>query len=134
MDIIEREKLKNYIRIIPSIEPRYVPDMMENFHCLVLFSCAEGKPNVVIEAMAAGRAILATDLPGIIELIGESRCGYTASVDNIHELSNIILEACKSPEILREMGKRARERIQQLELSWEKTARSYEEIYQRMIQ
>ena len=107
---------------------------MEKFHCLVLFSSSEGCPNVVIEAMAAGRAILATNLPGVIELMGDSACGYTAPVDDVQALSNIILQACKEPGLLKSMGERARARIQQLGLSWEKTARSYEEIYQSMMQ
>lgn len=134
LKIIESENLSNYVKVLPSVNRMYIYDIMEKFHCLALFSSSEGCPNVVIEAMAAGRAILATNLPGVIELMGDSACGYIAPVDDVQALSNIILQACKKPELLKNMGERARARIQQLGLSWEKTARSYEEIYQRMLQ
>jgi glycosyltransferase involved in cell wall biosynthesis len=134
LKIIETDKLGSYISVIHAVEPIYIHEIMEKFHCLALFSASEGSPNVVIEAMAAGRAILATNLPGVIELMGDSACGYTAPVDDVCALSNIILKACKEPELLKNMGERARARIQQLGLSWEKTGRSYEEIYQRTIQ
>ena len=132
--IIERENLNAYVKILGTVEPIYIYGIMEKFHCLALFSASEGCPNVVIEAMAAGRAILATNLPGVIELMGGSGCGYTAPVDDVCALSNIILQACEQPELLKYMGERARARIAQLGLNWEKTARSYEEIYERMLQ
>jgi hypothetical protein len=38
----------------------------------------------------------------------------------MYTMSNIILQACREPELLHGMGERARVRIQQLWLSWEK--------------
>jgi glycosyltransferase involved in cell wall biosynthesis len=127
--LIEEYALGAVVKIDNPVEPSMIPMMMQHCHCLALFSASEGRPNVVIEAMAAGRAILATNLPGVQELLGDSGGGYLAPVDDIDALAHLIITACRHPERLRHMGERARQRIRQLGLSWETTARAYEQIY-----
>lgn len=128
--LIEHNKATAHITLQPAISPHEVPDILQHYHCLALFSAAEGRPNVVIEAMAAGRAILATDLPGIVELLGNTTCGYVAPVDDVPALSQMIVEACTAPALLQDMGRRARKRIRQLALTWDNTAHKYARLYQ----
>ena len=128
--LIEHHKATDSITLKPPIAPHDVPDVLQHYHCLALFSAAEGRPNVVIEAMAAGRVILATDLPGIVELLGDTECGYVAPVDDVQALSRMIVQACAAPAVLQDMGIQARERIRQLELTWENTACKYARLYQ----
>jgi glycosyltransferase involved in cell wall biosynthesis len=127
--LIDEYALDAVVNIEKSVAPSMVPLVLQKCHCLALFSTSEGRPNVVIEAMAAGRAILATALPGVQELLGDSGGGYLAPVDDLHALAHLIITACQQPERLRHMGERARQRIRQLGLSWETTARAYEHIY-----
>ncbi len=128
-NLIEANNATAHIRLQPAVPPHKVHDVLQNCHCLALFSSAEGRPNVVIEAMAAGRAILATDLPGIVELLGNVECGYVAPVDDVQALSRIIVRVCATPALLQDMGMRARERIKQLALTWENTAHQYARLY-----
>jgi glycosyltransferase involved in cell wall biosynthesis len=132
--LVEEYELDTVVKIEKPVEPSMIPIVMQKCHCLALFSSSEGRPNVVIEAMAAGRAILATALPGVQELLGDSGGGYLAPVDDIHALAHVIITACRHPERLRHMGERARQRIRQLGLSWETTARAYEHIYHSVTQ
>lgn len=55
----------------------------------VLPSYSEGFPNVIIEAMAAGKAIIATDVGAIPEMLGNN-CGIVISPKNISQLVNSI--------------------------------------------
>lgn len=132
VNLIDEYDLGAVVNLEKSVAPSKIPLVMQKCHCLALFSTSEGRPNVVIEAMAAGRAILATALPGIQELLGDSGGGYLAPVDDMHALSHMIITACREPERLRYMGEKARQRIRQLGLSWETTARAYEQIYHRI--
>ena len=47
-----------------------VPEILAASDLLVLPSAWEGMPNVVLEAMAAGRPLVATDVEGVRELLG----------------------------------------------------------------
>ena len=56
-----------------------------------------------------------------MQLVTIKRALYdTYALAEIYTVLNIILQACKEPELLQGMGERARVRIQQLWLSWEK--------------
>jgi glycosyltransferase involved in cell wall biosynthesis len=132
--LIEVNNATAHIRLQPAVPPHKVHEVLTHSHCLALFSAAEGRPNVVIEAMAAGRAILATALPGIVELLGNTKCGYVAPVDDIQALSQLIVQACTAPALLQDMGRQARERIRQCVHTWDSTAHRYVRLYQGDLQ
>jgi glycosyltransferase involved in cell wall biosynthesis len=80
----------------------------------VLPSYTEGFPNVILEAMALGKPILATRIGAIPEMLGENTdepCGLLVSPQSINELRDAILYLFKHPEIARTYGDRARKKV-----------------------
>lgn len=79
---------------------------------LVLPSYREGFPNVVLQAGAMERPVIATDISGCNEAITPGLNGWLVPVKDANTLEFAMREAVKSPElVLASMGNSARERI-----------------------
>jgi glycosyltransferase involved in cell wall biosynthesis len=73
---------------------------------LILASFAEGLPVVIMEAMALGRVILATQVAGIPELVRPRETGWLFPPGSVSAAADAIRECLSTPlEQTREMGK-----------------------------
>lgn len=68
---------------------------------------SDGTPSSVLEAMACGLPVIATDLPTLHEWIVPRQNGYLIKVGDINGLAKAILEILDHPALGEEMGKRA---------------------------
>ncbi|MDZ4122377.1 MAG: glycosyltransferase, partial [Candidatus Cloacimonadaceae bacterium] len=75
----------------------------------VLASRFEGMPNVVMEAMSVGIAVVATDVNGARELMEDGGSGLIVPPHNPAALSQAILQVIDAPATLESMGKRGQE-------------------------
>lgn len=92
-DGAERGKLEHLIREL-SIEdrvtlhgrlaPEQIAEMMRNAACLCLSSRSEGMPNVIVEALACGCPVIATNVGEVSYLLKE---GINGSIVNIEQAS-----------------------------------------------
>lgn len=70
-------------------------------------STSEGFPNAVIEAMAAGLPVVATDLPGVREAVGEVGRPYLVPAGDAVALASQVLALHADPARAKELGKSA---------------------------
>lgn len=112
-----------------AVEPDAMPALLAEHDVLVLTSIAEGRPNVVIEAMAAGRVVVATDLPGMRELIEPERNGLLFGVGDVEALVAHLERLAASPGLCRQLGAAARDSIVAAGLTWERAAQRYLALY-----
>jgi glycosyltransferase involved in cell wall biosynthesis len=73
-----------------------------------LTSRNEGTPVAMIEAMAAGVPVVATDVGGVADVLSDSRAGLLVASDDANGLSVAIEELLRSPMELRARGAHAR--------------------------
>lgn len=78
---------------------------------ILLTSEVEGLPNVVIEAMLAGKPVVAFDVGGVKELIRSEKTGTAVPPNDIFLMTQQSLKLLKSPELRISVGKEAREFI-----------------------
>lgn len=64
----------------------------------------EGVPKVLLEAAASGRPIVATDLPGCLEVVRQSENGLLVPQKDPAALADAIDYLLKNPEVRRRMG------------------------------
>ena len=70
-------------------------------------STSEGFPNAVIEAMAAGLPVVATDLPGIRDAVGEVGGSHLVPAGSAAALASQVLALHADPAGAKQLGKRA---------------------------
>ncbi len=91
-----------------------VPDiggLMAAADLLVHSSHAEGVPNAVLEAMAAGLAVVANDEPGIIEALGPDAARLLARPRDPQNLAERIIAAALDPALRTQLGAAGRARV-----------------------
>ena len=73
-------------RYAGALTPHEVVEKLKEADVLVLPSHREGYPGIVIEAYAAGRPVLVTDLPAIAEIVEEGKTGVLVEPKNVDAL------------------------------------------------
>ena len=90
----------------------------------------EGLPNVVLESMAAGRAVLAADVEGVSELLGPNAASQTFPPGDRGSMVER-LDQMLAGEDLDEIGEANRVRAER-EFSIDRMVDSYRELYQQL--
>jgi len=90
-----------------------IPAFLREAKFLVHTSESEGCPNAVMEAMAAGRAIVATDAGDVPYLIEDGKTGFVVPREDDEALVNRIVTLLTNPELCRQMGQNARAKAEQ---------------------
>lgn len=98
----------------------------------VLSSTAEGFSNSILEYMAAGRPVVATDVGGAREAIVEGETGHLVPAGDDERMGARIGELLRDPARAREMGERGRLRVAQ-EFSCAAQLARTEALYERLL-
>jgi L-malate glycosyltransferase len=91
-----------------------VPSMHYFFDISVLTSLSEGLPNSILEAMAAGKPVVATDVGAIPDAVADGVNGYLVPSGDADALAGSLRALAADPEARRRMGREARSRAQSL--------------------
>jgi glycosyltransferase involved in cell wall biosynthesis len=106
-------------------------DLIHVFDVAVLSSDYEGSPLVVMEYMDAGKAVVATRVGGIPDLVVDGETGVLVEPQNPDSLAEAIGGLLRDPARTRAMGEAGRERRLR-EFSIEATTRKVEELYEEL--
>jgi len=88
-----------------------VPEVMRAFDVFVLPSQAEGISNTILEAMACGLPVIATDVGGNCELVEAGHTGTLIPSNNPEALANQMAIYADDPQLRRQLGENGRNRI-----------------------
>ena len=78
---------------------------------MMLTSAWEGLPRTVLEAQAAGKPVVSTDVNGIPEVVKEGETGYLAHTGEWVRLADAAVKLLEDGSLRHRMGKRARQEI-----------------------
>ncbi len=107
-----------------------IPELFTSHHLLIAPSRWEGLGIVVMEAMAAGRAVIAARTGGLTELVEDGITGALFEVENTSQLAEKIIWYHKHWDALCGQGEAARVRSQRCSIT--AVARLHESVYERV--
>lgn len=85
-----------------------IPELLGKARFLTHTSDREGCPNVITEAMACGRAVVATNVGDVPFLVEEDKTGFVVGREDSQSLSNRMGLLIDDMELCRRMGEAAR--------------------------
>lgn len=90
-----------------------IPQLLSTLDVLVLPSTSpDPLPTVVLEAMAAGKPVLATAQGGALEMVVDHETGRFMPIENAKQAAAIVTELLHDKERLKEMGTAGRRRVE----------------------
>jgi glycosyltransferase involved in cell wall biosynthesis len=105
-----------------------VSSILATLDVFVLPSLIEGLSYSILEAMATGLPVVATDVGGNSELIRDGETGYLIPTKKPEILADILLRLVSEETLRADLGRRARQRIEE-KFSLKKMVQIYEQMY-----
>jgi glycosyltransferase involved in cell wall biosynthesis len=96
-----------------------------------LSSLNEGTPVALIEAMAAGKAVVATRVGGIPDLIEDGRTGMLVNAGDSQAMSQVLVELASNPQKRSLLGQNARNDV--LRFSTDRLVDDVDRLYRELL-
>jgi glycosyltransferase involved in cell wall biosynthesis len=109
-----------------------VPEILARSDLLVLPSAWEGMPNAVLEAMAAGLPVVATNVEGVDELLGPLAGVQTVRYGDTESLVEKVVVFMRDRQFAVRTGAENRRRVE-AEFSISRTVKAYENLWESLL-
>lgn len=107
---VEHWKQAGHIKFLGQVEP--IDSVLRRASIVVLPSYREGVPRTLLEGAAAGKPLIATDVPGCREVVEDGKNGFLVPLKNPQSLANAIEQLSKDPELCKKMGLEGRKKVE----------------------
>jgi glycosyltransferase involved in cell wall biosynthesis len=111
---------------------RDLQDIFQAMDMLILPSHSEGLPNVVLEAFSFGKAVVATSVGGVPELVEDGQNGILVPPGNPQSLAEAIIRCAENRMMRESFGKAARITTRS-RFNFEDQAKKLESIYSDIL-
>ncbi len=125
-----RNGIQNCVKFSGFVEDRTVPILYRTCDIFVFPTLQEGFGFPIIEAMASGKPVIASRLPVLEEIMGET--GYFVDPGNSESLARAILYLADNPDIRIALGVQGRKRAETI-YSWDAITERLASIYQKTM-
>jgi len=95
-------------------------------------SYLDGMPLGVLEAMAAGLPVLATNIAGTKELIQHGKTGHLVQAGSVDEFADAITELLKNPDYMKKIAVNGLEFISS-QFDWDNITKEYDKCYKLLM-
>jgi glycosyltransferase involved in cell wall biosynthesis len=109
-----------------------IPAVLAGLDITAVPSSSESLPNVILESMAAGVAVVAAHVGGIPEIVEHEKTGLLTAPDNDLELSSAIERFIRQPSLRTQCAQRAREYVAS-RFDWDRVSEQYENLYRDLM-
>jgi glycosyltransferase involved in cell wall biosynthesis len=112
---------------------RDVPDLLQAMDIFVLPSYSEGVSLALLEAMAAGLPVIATEVGGNPEVVTDGATGLLIPPQDADALAQALERLLGDPTWSKELGENARDHVE-ANYSLERLGREINEIYEKLVE
>jgi len=129
-ELAQKLSIDSHVKFLGSINN--VHDVLSISDIGVLSSHSEGLSNSIIEYMAGGLPVVATDVGGNSELIGNMKTGYLVNPGDPAELYNALAKLLNDPERAKKFGRASRSKVVdmfQIDRTVHQTEKHFENIF-----
>ncbi len=130
LDEITRQGWGETLRVEDSL--RNPEELFSSIDIYVCPSETEGFSNVLLEAMACGKPVIATNVGGNPEIVLDGQTGFLVPCGSPEALAEAAETLLRQPALRTDMGVRGRERVEQ-EFSLAKMIQTYQHLYLQMF-
>jgi glycosyltransferase involved in cell wall biosynthesis len=129
---VRENSLKGIVFMDP-IAPSCVSSWMSAADVLILPSVSEGRPVVVLEAMAMGLPVIATDIPGTRELVQNLKTGLLFEPGNTKQLVQSVEKLIEDETLRKKMSVQAKSSVMSNGLTTPQISQKHIALYERLI-
>jgi glycosyltransferase involved in cell wall biosynthesis len=98
-------RLGSVVELLGWIDSDAKVERLRRAHLLVLPSYMEGMPNAIIEAMATGLPVVATDVGAVVDVVSDGVNGFLIPPRNIDRLTRALRELLLNAPLRERMGR-----------------------------
>ena len=124
--------ISKHVVFVGFVEENILKQLYNACDVFVLPSHMEGFGLTLLEAMAAAKPVVASNVGGIPELVKDGVNGILVNSSNPKELATALTFLLDNPKVARNIGSRNREYVAK-NFSWEKTAKMTSVLYERIL-
>jgi glycosyltransferase involved in cell wall biosynthesis len=117
------------VRFLGHIPQEDLPALYRSADCAALTSTSEGANQVVLEAMACGTPVVASDIPGVREWVDGG--GILVRAGDVDAVARALRRLSEDEELRRRLRRRGLDRARSL--SWDSVAARIAEIYASVV-
>ncbi len=125
--LIQHLAIENQVYLLGTRED--ARELLNDIDVFTLFTKWEGLPLVIMEAMYAGKAILASNVGGISEIIHHKETGLLINELNLNQAVIMLKDLLDSPKSLEMLGENSR-KLALEKFSMSRMSKAYQEIYE----
>ena len=119
------------VKLYGAVDHSKIPSLLKKINALILPSFWEGSPTTIIEAMAMGIPVIASDIGDIPRLLNNGKEGMLFEAGNIQSVEEAIINVIDNYTYYVKKAKTARKRIRK-EYSFDYITDQTEQLYYKM--
>ncbi|HLO77522.1 MAG TPA: glycosyltransferase family 4 protein [Magnetospirillum sp.] len=113
-----------------QVTPPLLDALMGHAYLYLLPSQADGAPETLLASLTHGGAVVASDVPEHLDVVGGD--GFTFTAGDVDDLRRVLSWLTADPEVVVRMRRRAAENAAE-RFGWDRIADTYEQVYKAIL-
>jgi len=114
LGLINREGINGNFFLQGRVDHKYIPVILKNSYAAVVSSRSETFGHNIAEPMIAGKPVISTPVGVAPEAVIDGETGFLIPIGDHLALARKMIELLNKPELVKEMGRKARERAESM--------------------